>query len=71
MGLKAPYVGQQIIFHGNKGPIIGVVKDFNFQSLKEEVSPLIFFTFWNNRNVLYVRTTGNNAQQGIASVKKQ
>jgi putative ABC transport system permease protein len=71
MGLKAPYVGRQIIFHGNKGPIIGVVQDFNFQSLKEKVTPLIFFTFWNNRNILYVRTTGNNAQQGIASVEKQ
>jgi putative ABC transport system permease protein len=71
MGLKAPYVGQQISFHGNKGTIIGVVKDFNFQSLREQITPLIFFTFWNNRNILHVRTTGKNANQGIASVEKQ
>ena len=70
MGLKPPYAGQQISFHNNKGTIIGVVKDFNFQSLKEKIAPLIFFTGWG-KNVLYVRTTGQNAQQAIASVEKQ
>lgn len=70
MGLKAPYVGQQISFHNKKGTIIGVVQDFNFQSLKEQIAPLIFFTVWN-RNILYIRTTGNNAHQGIVSVEKQ
>jgi len=71
MGLKAPYVGQQISFHDKKGTIIGVVQDFNFQSLKEQIAPLIFFTFWHNSNILYVRTTGKNAHQGLASVEKQ
>lgn len=70
MGLKPPYVGQPISFHNNKGTIIGVVKDFNFQSLKEKISPLIFFTGWD-KNILYVRTSGQNAQQSIASVEKQ
>ena len=70
MGLKLPYIGQQISFHNNKGTIIGVVKDFNFQSLKEKIAPLIFFTGWD-KNILYVRTTGQNAQQAIASVEKQ
>ena len=70
MGLKAPYVGQQISFHNKKGTIIGVVQDFNFQSLKEQIAPLIFFTVWY-RNILYIRTTGNNAHQGIVSVEKQ
>jgi putative ABC transport system permease protein len=71
MGLKAPYVGQQISFHDRKGTIIGVVQDFNFQSLKEQIAPLIFFTFWNNRSILYIRTSGNNAHQSIVSVEKQ
>lgn len=71
MGLKSPYIGKQISFHNRKGTILGVVHDFNFQSLKEKIAPLIFFTFWNNRNILYVRTTGANAQNAIASVEKQ
>ncbi|RYE22593.1 MAG: FtsX-like permease family protein, partial [Sphingobacteriaceae bacterium] len=70
MGLKQP-VGQQITFHDHKGTIIGVVKDFNFKSLKEKISPLIFFTFWNYRNILYVRTTGAGAQQAIAATAAQ
>ena len=71
MGLKQPYVGQQISFHDKKGTILGVVQDFNFQSLKEKISPLIFYTYRNNRNILYVRTTATNAQQAIATVAKQ
>jgi ABC-type antimicrobial peptide transport system permease subunit len=71
MGFKQPYVGQQLSLHGVKGSIIGVVRDFNFQSLKDKISPLIFFTFWKNRNILYIRTTAINAQQAIASVEKQ
>lgn len=71
MGLKKPYVGQQISFHEHKGTIIGVVQDFNFKSLKEKIEPLIFFTFRNNRNILYIRTTAANVQQAIASTERQ
>src|SRR5690606_11763956 len=70
MGLKAPYVGQEISFHERKGTIIGVIKDFNFQSLKKEISPLLFFTWWKG-NILHVRTTAADAQQAIATVEKQ
>jgi len=72
MGLHSPYVGQSLSFHDNKGTILGVVKDFNFQSLKEKVSPLIFYNYkYHNKNILYVRTTGNHAQDAIAAVKNQ
>jgi len=71
MQLKPPYVGQQISFHNNKGTIIGVMQDFNFQSLKLKIKPLIFYTFWHSRNILYVRTTAAKAQQAIAAVHDQ
>jgi ABC-type antimicrobial peptide transport system permease subunit len=72
MGLKPPYVGQQISFHENKGTILGVVKDFNFQSLKEKISPLIFYNYrYTTKNILYVRTSGNHAADAIAAVEKQ
>jgi ABC-type antimicrobial peptide transport system permease subunit len=70
MGLKAPYVGQEIGFHSWKGTIIGVVKDFHFKSLKEKISPLLFFSRWQG-NILHVRTTPGNASQAIAAVEKQ
>jgi putative ABC transport system permease protein len=71
MALKPPYVGQSIIFHNQKGIILGVVQDFNFQPLKEKIGPLILFTNWNNKNILYVRTTAARAQEAIAAVGEQ
>ena len=41
MGLKDP-VGKEITMWGNKMQIIGVVKNFHFQSLHENVKPLFF-----------------------------
>ena len=71
MGLRPPYVGQQISLHGVPGTIKGVLHDFNFQSLKEKISPLIFFNFWHSRNILYIRTNAADAQQAIAAAEKQ
>lgn len=70
MGLKQPYVGQQISFHDRKGTIIGVLKDFNYRSLKDEIAPLIF-AYPGYKNILYVRTTAKDAQNAIAAVKAQ
>jgi ABC-type antimicrobial peptide transport system permease subunit len=72
MGLNPPYVGQPISFHSNKGTILGVVKDFNFHSLKEKISPLIFYNYkYSTKNILYVRTSGSKAQDAIAAVEDQ
>jgi ABC-type antimicrobial peptide transport system permease subunit len=71
MGLKPPYVGQPISLHNKKGTIIGVLKDFNFKSLKEKITPLLFYLGHQNGNFLYVRTTAQQARQAIAEVKNQ
>lgn len=70
MGLNPPYVGQSISFHSREGTIIGVVKDFNYQSLKKKIEPLVFFRWWNG-NILYVRTQAQAASQAIAAVEKK
>lgn len=70
MGLKAPYVGQQISFHDRKGTILGVLKDFHFHSLKEKITPFLFFSRWKG-NILYVRTTATNAHQAVTAAEKQ
>lgn len=36
-------LGKIISQNGRTGPIVGVVKDFNDQSLKEKISPMIFY----------------------------
>lgn len=70
MGLKPPYVGTKIGYGKADGEILGVIKDFNFKSLKDPIAPLLIRTS-GFKNILYVRTTGAQAQQAIAAVEKQ
>ncbi|WP_417887721.1 ABC transporter permease [Zunongwangia sp.] len=68
MGLQKPYLGKEITFHSKKGKIIGIAKDFNFKHLKEKVSPLIMFSFWNIKNQLVVRTKAGEEKKAIAAL---
>jgi ABC-type antimicrobial peptide transport system permease subunit len=69
MSLTPPYVGQQMSLHDEPGVIIGVVKDFHFQSLKNKIAPFVFWTR-NWKDILYVKTSGSSAQQSIQAVEK-
>nr|WP_294948303.1 ABC transporter permease [uncultured Mucilaginibacter sp.] len=40
--LRKPYVGQRFVSRGDTGQVIGIVKDFNYKSMHEKVSPAIF-----------------------------
>jgi len=68
MGLTPPYVGASMIFHEVPGQIIGVVKDFHFQSIKEKIGPMVFWTRWG-AGTLYVKTTTAQAQQAIKALE--
>ena len=70
MGLKSPYLGTKIGYGNADGEIIGVLKDFNFKSLKDPVAPLVIRTS-GFKNILYVRTTGAGAQAAIKAVELQ
>lgn len=65
MGLKNP-VGQTIRFHEQPGTIIGVVKDFHFESLHAPIMPAIL-RFSNESPVfIYARIGQKDAQKLIA-----
>lgn len=49
--------------------VIGVVKDFNFESLKNEVRPLVFYPYPNQR-FLHVRIFPGDYQKTIASIER-
>jgi putative ABC transport system permease protein len=40
--LRKPYVGQRFVSRGDTGQVIGIVKDFNYKSMHEKISPAIF-----------------------------
>ena len=63
-------IGKWVDFWGRKGTIVGVVKDFHFRSFHHEIQPLIFEQNPNWYNNTYVKTTGANAAQAIATAEK-
>ncbi|MCI0750373.1 MAG: ABC transporter permease [Flammeovirgaceae bacterium] len=56
-------------YGGVKGRVIGVVSDFHFESLHEEITPMVFqpSQFYNR---LSVKIAGSDMQQGIAQLEK-
>lgn len=50
---------------GMKGKIIGVVKDFNFKPLKENISPLIISFNPESCMSLFIKTTGKDKQKTL------
>jgi len=53
-----------------KGPVVGVVEDFHFESLHHEVKPIVFlFNRWRP-SYLAVRFRAGNVREGITAVQK-
>lgn len=69
MGLDQP-IGEVITLgDGTEMEIIGVVKDFNFQSLRIEVTPLFFHLVPNNGWRAYVRVESSNIASTISAIE--
>ncbi len=65
-------INQDFLYGGTKGKLIGVVKDFHFESLHQEISPIVFFmssksnNYYNNMSV---RIAGGS-QDGVEHLRK-
>ncbi len=68
MGIKDP-VGKRLKIQDINGTIIGVVKDFNFMSMREQVKPAVL-RYRPQSYLLYVKTEGRQAEQAVAAVRK-
>jgi len=69
-GLKNP-IGKRFSMHGVKGTIIGVVKDFHYASMREKITPAVFYYHPQYFRTIYIKTTGKDAAQAIAAAGKQ
>lgn len=62
-------INKDFQYAGIKGRVIGVVKDFHFESLHEPIVPIVFHAApFHNR--ISVKLSGNDIQEGIAGVEK-
>jgi putative ABC transport system permease protein len=68
MGIADP-VGKRFKLHDVNGTIIGVIRDFNFQSLHTAIAPLVL-RYRAAGSVYYVKTNGHEASKAIAAAKR-
>ena len=68
MGLKNP-IGQIVNYNGQQKQIIGVVKNFNFQSLREKVNPLTIIFEPQKTMTIMIKLKAGQEQQAIAELK--
>jgi putative ABC transport system permease protein len=68
-GIKDP-IGKQFKLWQTTGTIIGVVKDFNYESLRQAVQPAIF-KYDKSNWVVYLKTSAAKAPQAIAAAEHQ
>jgi len=68
MGMEDP-VGEIITLWDNETEIIGLVEDFNFQSLRQEIEPLFFRLAPNNTWRAFVRVRSTDIQNTIAGIQ--
>ncbi len=66
-------VGQEVVWHHDesdiRGTVIGVVKDFHFQSLHEPIRPLLFALSHEAFNYIIVRTGTEHLERKIAAME--
>ncbi len=55
-------------YGGTTGKLIGIVKDFHFESLHQEIVPLVFYI--GGANVLSVKVASADMKQGIEHLEK-
>lgn len=63
-------VGTDFMFNEHKGKLVGIVKDFHFESLHQQIVPILFINRSGNYNAISVSIAGDNMQEGIAHVEK-
>ncbi|MEP6724830.1 MAG: ABC transporter permease [Bacteroidota bacterium] len=76
LGIPEPVVGQQVVWNQNEktGAIIyatvcGIVKDFHFSSMKNEIKPFALVKRNNRQWVYAIKLAGENMNETLTSIK--
>ncbi len=77
IGWKSPQdaVGKDFQYGGRNGHVIGVIKDFHFESLRQKIVPIVLVNppvspADSRFNNLSIKVAGNNIPSALASVEK-
>ena len=69
LGLKNP-VGKKINVWKVEGEIVGIVKDFHFNSFHQKIEPLVLTKYRDYISYISVKVTGNSLNQTISAIEK-
>ncbi len=69
MGLNDP-IGQNIDHYSGGNNIVGVVRDFNMESLYHEIKPLMFRFEPSNTNIAMIKIEAGKEQEVLGELKK-
>jgi ABC-type antimicrobial peptide transport system permease subunit len=69
--LFKPVLGQRFVFAGDTGQVIGVVKDFHFNSLRNKIAPLIIYNKPERGFNLLVKTMPGSQAQALSAAKAE
>ncbi len=69
MGLENP-LGKKVELWGNQVEIIGIVKDFHFDSFHEAVKPIFFILRNNHTRNIMVKLEAGKLQEGIQTISE-
>jgi putative ABC transport system permease protein len=70
MDLKSP-VGKRITVWNRNFRIIGVIKDFNFYSLHDEIQPLIFINRYADFRNIFIRINSQNLPETVTFIQNK
>ena len=68
--ISEPLIGKHILWRGQEGSIIGIAKDFHFQSLHKKIEPLVLFhSGQNGASTVFAKTSGLQASTALAQAR--
>ena len=71
IGWKSPEeaIGRIIEYGGRKGNVIGVVKDFNYESLYNQISPIIMYYDPSDFDLVSIRITSSERNKSLTFIE--
>ena len=69
-GISEPAVGKRFTLRGRDGVIAGVAKDFHYEDMHKKIRPIIIYYSTDWRWKIFVKTSGKDASQALAAVRK-
>ncbi|UCE42962.1 MAG: ABC transporter permease [Candidatus Aminicenantes bacterium] len=70
MGLEDP-IGKPLTINRRKGTVIGVIKDYHFQTLNQKIGPLCLFNSGENSRYLFARVSPQNLDATIGFIRSE